>query len=204
MEDYYDIDAILAEDQVLQDNSYAYEIQPQNIKCVFQENVPGLAWLEGGHDTMLKAGSRIDIPFWLAREIVQNEEGGVDVAIETPEFYNGKVRNGLRADAAMVDLPKLSPNFFRFGTQYLQLADDPQLAKVLVEAFKARLQLTMDHTQSGRNSSGAEYLNRLDETERELYKAGLESSASVHQWNQQSFGRIRSANEILLKRKLGA
>ncbi|KAF9028501.1 DNA replication protein [Haplosporangium bisporale] len=190
MEDYYDIDAILAEDQ--------------NIKCVFQENVPGLAWLEGGHDIMLKAGSRIDIPFWLAREIVQNEEGGVDVAIETPEFYNGKVRNGLRADAAMVDLPKLSPNFFRFGTQYLQLADDPQLAKVLVEAFKSRLQLTMDHTQSGRNSSGAEYLNRLDETERELYKAGLESSASVHQWNQQSFGRIRSANEILLKRKLGA
>lgn len=50
-----------------------------------------------------------------------SEEGGVNVAIETPEFYNGKVRNGLRADAAMVDLPKLSPNFFRFGTQYLQL-----------------------------------------------------------------------------------
>ncbi|KAF9427484.1 DNA replication protein [Podila epigama] len=190
MEDYYDIDAILAEDQ--------------NIKCVFQENVPGLAWLEGGHDSMLKAGARVDIPFWLAREIVQNEEGGVDVAIETPEFYNTKVRNGLRADATMVDLPKLCPNFFRFGTQYLQLADDPQLGQVLGDAFKARLQLTMDHTQSGGNNSGAEYLDRLDETERELYKAGLESSASLHQWNQQSFGRIRSANELLLKRKLGA
>lgn len=29
MEDYYDIDAILAEDQVLQDNGYSFGIQPQ-------------------------------------------------------------------------------------------------------------------------------------------------------------------------------
>ncbi|KAF9951970.1 DNA replication protein [Mortierella alpina] len=166
MEDYYDIDSILAEDQ-------------------------------------LKAGSRIDIPFWLAREIVDHPEGTVPMDIETPEFYGPKVRNGLRAEATVVDLPKLCPNFFRFGTHFLQLIEDNKLAKVLEEAFKARLQRTMDHTQSGGNSNSTEYLNRLDETERELYKAGMESSASIHQWNQQSFGRIRSASEVLLKRKAG-
>ncbi|KAK3809170.1 MAG: hypothetical protein J3Q66DRAFT_353132 [Benniella sp.] len=190
MEDYYDIDSILSEDQ--------------NIKCVFQRNIPGLSWLEGGHDEALKAGSRIDIPFWLAREIVDHPEGTVHMDIETPEFFGPKVRNALRADATVVDLPKLCPSFFRFGTHFLQLIDDPVLAKVLEEAFKARLQMTMDHTQSGGSSiNSADYLNRLDDTERDLYKAGLESSASVHHWNQQSFGRIRSANEILLKRKLG-
>lgn len=93
--------------------------------------------------------------------------------------------------------------------------------------------MTMDHTQSGGKSNTTDYLQRLDETERErkqkdpiviasrellnqstnvlsvfrlvlwtVYKAGLESSASVHQWNQHSFGRIRSASEVLLKRKL--
>ncbi|ORZ09314.1 hypothetical protein BCR41DRAFT_424122 [Lobosporangium transversale] len=190
MEDYYDIDSILAEDQ--------------NVKCVFQRDVPGLSWLEGGHGDTLRAGSRIDIPFWMAREIVDHPEGTVPMDIETPEFFGPKVRNGLRAEATVVDLTKLCPSFFRFGIHFLQLMDDPQLAKVLEEAFKVRLQLTMDHTQSGGNNNSTEYLSRLDDTERELYKAGLESSASVHQWNQQSFGRIRSASEILLKRKLGA
>ncbi|KAF9999489.1 hypothetical protein BGZ65_005158 [Modicella reniformis] len=110
--------------------------------------------------------------------------------IETPEFFGPKIRNALRADATVVDLPKL--------------IDDPVLAKVLEEAFKARLQMTMDHTQSGGSSvNSVDYLNCLDDTERDLYKAGLESSASVHHWNQQSFGRIRSANEVL-KRKLAA
>ncbi|KAG0287149.1 DNA replication protein, partial [Dissophora globulifera] len=131
----------------------------------------------------------------MAREIVDHPEGTVPMDIETPEFFGPKVRNGLRANAAMVDLPKLCPSFFRFGTHFLQLIDDPALARVLEEAFKSRLQMTMDHTQSGGTSNSTDYLNRLDETERELYKAGLESSASVHQWNQQSFGRIRSANE---------
>ncbi|KAF9365552.1 DNA replication protein [Mortierella sp. NVP85] len=131
MEDYYDIDSILSEDQ-------------------------------------LKAGSRIDIPFWLAREIVDHLEGAVHMDIETPEFFGPKVRNALRADATVVDLPKLCPSFFRFGTHFLQLIDDPVLAKVLEEAFKARLQMTMDHTQSGGSSiNSADYLNRLDDTERD-------------------------------------
>ncbi|KAF9087973.1 DNA replication protein, partial [Mortierella sp. GBA35] len=119
MEDYYDIDAILAEDQ--------------NVKCVFMKNVPGLSWLEGGHDDMLKAGSRLDLPFWLARELLEHQEETVGVAIETPEFYGPKVRNGLRADATVVDLPKLCPNFFRFGALYLELVDDPTLSNVLPE-----------------------------------------------------------------------
>ncbi|KAF9921558.1 DNA replication complex GINS protein PSF3, partial [Linnemannia zychae] len=138
MEDYYDIDSILAEDQ--------------NVKCVFQKNIQGLAWLEGGHDDTLKAGSRLDIPFWLARELVEQ-------------------------------------------------VDDMALSGVMEKAFKARLQMTMDHTQSGGNNNATTYLDRLDETERELYKAGMESSASLQKWNQQSFGRIRSASEMLLKRK---
>lgn len=42
------------------------------------------------------------------------------------------------------------------------------LAKVLEDAFKARLQMTMDHTQSGGSSvNSTDYLNRLDETERD-------------------------------------
>ncbi|GJJ67930.1 GINS complex subunit 3 [Entomortierella parvispora] len=188
MEDYYDIDSILAEDQ--------------NIKCVFHRSIPGLAWLEGGQDDVLKAGSRIDIPFWLARELIGHPQGSVEMEIETPDFYGTKVRNGLRAEATVVDLPKLCPHFFRFGAHFLQIIEDPKLGEVLEKAFKDRLQTTMDHTQSGGMSNTTEYLQRLDETERELYKAGLESSASVHQWNQHSFGRIRSAGEVLLKRKL--
>ncbi|KAF9579992.1 DNA replication protein [Lunasporangiospora selenospora] len=122
--------------------------------------------------------------------------------IEVPEFFGAKVRSGLRADATVVDLPKLCPNFFRFGIHYLQLAEDERLAGLLEDAFKKRLQMTMDHAQSGGSRNATDYLNRLDETEKELYRAGLESSASLIQWNQHSFGRIRSANELLRKRKL--
>ncbi|KAG0270020.1 DNA replication protein [Actinomortierella ambigua] len=189
MEDYYDIDSILAEDQ--------------KVKCVFQDEVPGLSWLEGGYDDVLRARSKVDLPFWLAREIIDHPEGVVPLDLETPEFFGAKVRNGLRAEATMVDLPKLCPQFFRFGIHFLHLVDDASLSKVLAQAFKARLQTTMDHAQSGGNKDFTDYLSRLDETERELYKAGLESCSSLHQWNNQSLGRIRSASEMVLKRKYG-
>ncbi|KAF8979509.1 DNA replication protein [Entomortierella lignicola] len=87
--------------------------------------------------------------------------------IETPEFFGPKVRNALRANATSVDLPKLCPSFFRFGLHFLQLIDDPALAMVLESGFKARLAMTMDHTQSGGNNNSAEYLDLLDETERD-------------------------------------
>ncbi|KAF9179186.1 DNA replication protein [Haplosporangium sp. Z 27] len=124
--------------------------------------------------------------------------------IETPEFFGPKVRNALRANATSVDLPKLCPSFFRFGLRFSRLIDGPALAMVLESGFKARLAMTMDHTQSGGNNNSAEYLDLLDVTERDIYKAGLEGSASINQWNQHSFGRIQSANEVLLKRKLGS
>ncbi|KAF9978321.1 hypothetical protein BGZ73_002912 [Actinomortierella ambigua] len=111
-----------------------------------------LAYEPGDYIGQLRARSKVDLPFWLAREIIDHPEGVVPLDLETPEFFGAKVRNGLRAEATMVDMPKLCPQFFRFGIHFLQL-----------------LQTTMDHAQSGGIRDFSDYLSRLDETERERW-----------------------------------
>lgn len=59
-------------------------------------------------------------PFRLLYHIY-SRGGGVDVDLMTPEIFNARVRKALRADANHLELPLLSPHFYCFGIQYLDL-----------------------------------------------------------------------------------
>jgi len=76
------------------------------------------------------------------------------------------------------------------------LKDDP-LTEMLGKAFKSRLQLIMDHAQNGSAGDQIGFLQRLDETERELYRAGYDSAAALRRWNSRERGRLRPTGGVL-------
>ncbi|KAF9371213.1 hypothetical protein CPB97_002157 [Podila verticillata] len=59
----------------------------------------------------------------------------------------------------------------------------------------------MDISQFGDPLEKIQLSNKLDETEKKMFQAGILSSESLREWNRNSLGRIRSTSEIDKKRK---
>ncbi|KAF8982404.1 hypothetical protein BGZ52_001887, partial [Haplosporangium bisporale] len=83
MEDYYDLDAILAEDEVCL----------SQVKVVICEEVHDLRWLTGGKSGILSR--------WMCRR-----------GFDDPKIFNSRIRKALRADENHMELPLLSPHFY--------------------------------------------------------------------------------------------
>ncbi|KAI8061793.1 hypothetical protein BC940DRAFT_309771 [Gongronella butleri] len=168
--EYYDIDSILAD--------YT------KIPCIFQHTIGSQVNLTGD-ETAVPQGSRLEIPFWLAKAMVNLtlEDQQALIQMELPKAFGSRVRNALDASPSSVDYRLLCPFYYIFGHKLLKLVDLPELATVLESSFKIRLRGIMNFSQSGSNSMGQDFLQRLDETEKELFKSGQESAIQLRQWS---------------------
>ncbi|CAO3611696.1 unnamed protein product [Cunninghamella blakesleeana] len=176
-DEYYDIDSILAEHT--------------RIPCVLQRHIDAEANLSGdGAD--LPRGSRVELPFWLSKALAQLtlEDNETIISIELPKSFGIRVRNALDASPTSVDYRLLCPFYYVFGHKLLDLLVVPELAPVLENAFKQRLRAIMDYSQSGVSSMGQEFLQKLDETEKELFKSSLESATQLRHWYNKKVFRL--------------
>lgn len=132
------------------------------------------------------------------------------ISIELPKTYSTKVRNVLDASPTSVDFKLLCPYFYLFGRKLLDLVVDDSLTSVLEKAFKTRLRDVMDFSQSIGSATGQNYLQKLDETEKEcklisiccykhsliaiisVYRVGQESALQFIQWRDRSAQRIKT------------
>ncbi|KAI8332279.1 DNA replication complex GINS protein psf3 [Chlamydoabsidia padenii] len=168
-DEYYSIDSILAEHT--------------KIPCIFQQSIDAEVNLTGD-ETDVPQGSRIELPFWLAKALAQLTVSGDQqlMQIELPKAFGVRVRNALDASPSSVDYRLLCPFFYVFGHKLLDLVVLPELAHVLESAFKIRLRGIMNYSQSGVNSMGQDFIQKLDETEKELFKSGQESAVQLRHW----------------------
>ncbi|GAN02137.1 DNA replication complex GINS protein psf3 [Mucor ambiguus] len=152
--------------------------------------------LNGDHSEtrQLKRGSRVELPYWIAKPLAQFTLPTDDslISIELPKTYSTKVRNVLDASPTSVDFKLLCPYFYLFGRKLLDLVVDDSLTSVLEKAFKTRLRDVMDFSQSIGSATGQVYLQKLDETEKELYRVGQESALQFIQWRDRSAQRIKT------------
>ncbi|THH03588.1 hypothetical protein EW145_g6162 [Phellinidium pouzarii] len=183
--DYYSIDAILAENQ--------------KIQCTFKIDIPDLGYLDGGADRDIKALSKLQLPFWLAPMLLYSDYADCNV----PQPFNQRVRNALIAEARSVKLSGLVGSgglWYAFGRMIMGLVDDYQakeMSDLLKETFKRRLVDVMDQAQhfgalgassggAGHGQVGEGFREGLDGTERELFALAQESSKLVKQWYESS------------------
>ena len=81
----------------------------------------------------LRPGTKLELPFWLARSLCGRRR--TIVTVELPKQYKEGYREILSADASVVDLHKLGPYFYKFGSELLkfELPDTPDIAKSLLQ-----------------------------------------------------------------------
>ncbi|KAI6034322.1 hypothetical protein BKA83DRAFT_4188261 [Pisolithus microcarpus] len=149
--DYFSIDAILAENQ--------------KIQCTFKVDVPEVGHLGGGNDRdasailfpirahsrikQIKAPAKLPIPMWLAYIILLSE--WADLTIPAP--FGPRVRNALKADPRSVRLSALvgaGGLWYGFGKMIMDILDDEQaniMSDVLTKAFRGRLTEVIDQAQ---------------------------------------------------------
>ncbi|BGP12653.1 hypothetical protein JCM10213_008790 [Rhodosporidiobolus nylandii] len=158
----------------------------QRLPARVLHDVPNTGHLEGSAEKDLKAGSTLDLPYWLASQL--SEKDMVDLTL--PRAYSPMVRNALQASPESVHLRNLAGgggSFYAGGTRLLSLIEDPELARILEASFKARLVQIMDQSQHsladhGGEGAAYEFSQGLDGWEKELFHVGETSAKQMKAW----------------------
>ncbi|GAA5859793.1 hypothetical protein JCM5296_003644 [Sporobolomyces johnsonii] len=158
----------------------------QKLPCKVLFDIPNSGHLEGSADKDLRAGTALELPYWLAAKL--SEEDMIDLTLPRP--YNPQVRNALAASPESVHLRNLGGGggaFYAGGVRLLSLTEDPQLATTLESAFKTRLIQIMDQSQHsladhGGEGAAYEFSQGLDTWEKELFHVGETSAKQMKAW----------------------
>ncbi|XP_030883441.1 DNA replication complex GINS protein PSF3 isoform X2 [Leptonychotes weddellii] len=92
----------------------------------------------GGAETdhAIPQGSKLELPLWLTKGLFDNKRR--ILSVELPKIYQQGWRTVFSADANVVDLHKLGPHFYGFGSQLLHF-DNPENADIsqcLLQGFE--------------------------------------------------------------------
>ncbi|CAK7563402.1 MAG: DNA replication protein [Sporothrix epigloea] len=127
---YYDVDAILTD--------------AEKVPCTIEIDVPGLGYLDQTPSHTLKAGTRLQLPLWLAEmlALANNNASSADaqpfLTLNLPHALRHDVLRALKADPRAVPLRDQSAHFYALATRMLDLFEDAELATILRDAFVRR------------------------------------------------------------------
>lgn len=185
MANYYDIDDILAEEEP--------------VPSVFQHGANGVGLFDSSDESnRVEAGSRVELPFWLVRELYLRQL----ISIRVPPSFDkeSKTREEIAADAAHVDLRSRCPYFYELGCKIAPLVGDKTIGPFLLIAFRTRYKEVLIKAHTLTPSSVAKQLTLLTNEEAKLYKAGQSSIAAFKKWRMGG-PRFQMAPVLSRKRK---
>ncbi|XP_060596559.1 DNA replication complex GINS protein PSF3-like [Ruditapes philippinarum] len=188
IDDYYDLNDILSTNEKL--------------PCKIEMPIYRLGYLDSSSTSdHLNPGTKIELPYWMARSLCSRKRHMVSV--ELPKNYRESYREILTADASVVDLHKLGPFYYSFGTHLLkfELPDSPDVAKILVKAFQARFRKVMDSSQNAYNEDTTKLTEKLDESERLLFKAGQLGLNDFMRWETRQTEKLTTSEMVKNHRK---
>ncbi|CAK9183152.1 unnamed protein product [Ilex paraguariensis] len=211
MAQYFDIDDILAEDEL--------------VPAVFKEAANGVGIFDSSDDTnRVEAGSKAELPFWLASELHLRQAVSINVPLVSIKsklliisddflmccfssvymvFLNVRTREEIEADAAHVDLRKRCPYFYELGCKLAHLIDDrilsdKNIGPVLFVAFQTRYKDVLVKAHTSALSVTAKNLTLLTREETKLYETAQSSTAAFKKWKM---GGPRFQKAYVLGRK---
>ncbi|XP_033013243.1 DNA replication complex GINS protein PSF3 isoform X2 [Lacerta agilis] len=156
-----------------------------------------LKWHIGSvHLAVNQKGSKLEIPLWLAKGLYDNKRR--ILSVELPKIYKESWRTVLSADANVVDLHKLGPYYYGFGSQLLNFdsPENTELAQTILQAFIGRFRRIMDSSQNAFNEDTSVLVARLDELERSLFQAGQKGLNDFQCWEKGQASQITASSLI--------
>ncbi|XP_064467012.1 DNA replication complex GINS protein PSF3-like [Ornithodoros turicata] len=185
--DYFSLDEILTTNE--------------RIPCKIELSIPNFGSLDPSSESPdLKPGTKLDLPLWLARQLLNRHV----IAVEVPKVYRETYREILSADAAAVDLYRLQPHFYNFGLhiQNLPVLDADDISQALIQAFKSRLRKIMDRSQNGVQEDATGVLTaQLDNTERSLFAISQKAALDFKRWQGRQSHKISTVPMVVNHRK---
>ncbi|XP_048211432.1 DNA replication complex GINS protein PSF3 isoform X1 [Perognathus longimembris pacificus] len=144
----------------------------------------------------LPQGSKLEIPLWLAKGLFDNKRR--ILSVELPKIYQEGWRTVFSADANVVDLHKLGPHFYAFGSQLLHFdsAENPDISQSLLQTFIGRFRRIMDSSQNAYNEDTSALVARLDEMERGLFQTGQKGLNDFQCWEKGQASQITVSNLV--------
>ncbi|CAG8504838.1 9812_t:CDS:2 [Paraglomus brasilianum] len=195
-EDYMDPDDFLAEEAVIGVKGLPFDSQAL-INMGVSNRVREVGNNYEGEERVER-----QIPYWVAIKLVQKGLG----ELQMPKIFGRPVRNALKADPIHVNLVEQDPRFFAFGGKFLEAVEDPELAEVLdkqsssecdrlrhytylpfipigdLQSYVQRTRATLDHLEYGAAGKETVFVSKMDETERQVYLAGVETVRAYKTW----------------------
>ncbi|NXD73050.1 PSF3 protein, partial [Eolophus roseicapillus] len=122
-------------------------------------------------------------------------------------------RTVLSADASVVDLHKMGPYYYGFGSQLLNFdnPENPEIAQAILQAtsvlpvsnsayllqtFISRFRRIMDSSQNAYNEDTSALVARLDELERALFQAGQKGLNDFQSWEKGQTSQITASSLV--------
>ncbi|XP_064885321.1 DNA replication complex GINS protein PSF3 isoform X2 [Columba livia] len=101
-----------------------------------ESSLPRLAFALGqgaGTGDSILEGTKLEIPLWLAKGLHDSKRR--IISVELPKIYKEAWRTVFSADATVVDLHKLGPYYYGFGSQLLNFdnPENPEIAQTLLQ-----------------------------------------------------------------------
>nr|XP_020653560.1 DNA replication complex GINS protein PSF3 isoform X1 [Pogona vitticeps] len=168
----------------------------ERLPCRAETDFPRLAAVLGkaaaapASSDVLPQGTKLEMPLWLAKGLYDSKRW--ILSVELPKIYKESWRTVFSADANVVDLHKLGPYYYGFGSQMLNF-DNPentQLAQTILQTFIGRFRRIMDSSQNAFNEDTSSLVSRLDELERGLFQAGQKGLNDFQRWEMGQAAQI--------------
>ncbi|XP_061197042.1 DNA replication complex GINS protein PSF3-like [Saccostrea echinata] len=188
MFDYFDINDILS--------------TQQRVPCKVEMTIYRLGYLDTSSESEhLQPGTKLEMPYWMARGLCSSTRH--IVSVDLPKQYKEGYREIFTADPTVVDLHKLGPYFYNYGSQLLkfELPETPDVAKSLLQTFQGRLRKIMDSSQNSYNEDTSKLIEKLDESERILFKEGQKALNDFQCWETRKTEKLTTSEMVKNHRK---
>ncbi|KAF8345988.1 hypothetical protein F5887DRAFT_1187461 [Amanita rubescens] len=185
--DYYNIDAILAENQ--------------KIQCKFKQRIPDMGHLGTGMERdarptgicFIIPNAKLQLPVWLSYIVLYSD--WADLVVPMP--FTPRVYSALKAEPRSVQLASLmgaGASWYMLGRIVMDIVQGgraQELSTTMTETFKARLTEVIDQSQHfanlgpsvGRSEDAAQtFREGLDITERDLFTLARDSAKATKLW----------------------
>nr|XP_056718239.1 DNA replication complex GINS protein PSF3 [Euleptes europaea] len=177
----------------------------ERLPCRAETVLPRLAAVLGKAGPEPRAavpeGTKLEIPLWLAKGLYDNKRR--ILSVELPKIYKESWRTVFSADANVVDLHKLGPFYYGFGSQLLNFnsPENAEIAQTILQTFIGRFRRIMDSSQNAYNEDTSALVARLDELERVLFQVGQKGLNDFQSWEMGQASQITASSLVQNYRK---
>ncbi|GBG84146.1 hypothetical protein CBR_g38120 [Chara braunii] len=185
MADYYDVEAILAEDE--------------RVPVTFTTGATGVgrALDPSCDDNDLKRGTKVDLPFWMTPMLAARNM----ITVGIPACFDNRVRKEVQADAGCVDMRQRCSYFYDLGSRLTNMVRDPTLGQFILLAFGARYKELLCKAHNASDEEVTRCMKTLSQEELDVFQAGRDSMLEFNRWRARTHAKLEMAPILGRKRK---